>query len=370
MKPTLLPPALAKDLSMRALEAVNARLSEIDIRPGIIYDFEHVATSALPHLAEQFHVLGVEGWQLATTDEQRRALLARAIALHRYKGTPWAVESVLAAYGYPECELVEHRQLHQQWLDAGGGLLNGDGYLDGDGDLSAPSGSFRFTTTSWAEYALRLNAVDGVTTTAMLRQIEEICAAFAPARSRLAAILLFAAFEFQAIPHLVSVTSRGRVLLNHCRRVVVAPFETLDGCGLIDGDTVPAYLNGDGYLDGEGFLVPENYIGEPLDGGQLGIKLKLRTRTSGTALGGNRAEAPEFLNDTGFLDGGGVIAGECIDGYGLLDGAGTLYYPTLVDGDGTLDGTTNLGEVPGPANIWFSGWMRTRRGSTIVMEPL
>lgn len=99
-KPSLLPPALAVDLSMRVLEVLIARLVELDLAPTLVYDFEHVAESALPHLGEQFHVMGAEGWRLATTPEQRRTLLARAVALHRHKGTPWSIREALKAVGF------------------------------------------------------------------------------------------------------------------------------------------------------------------------------------------------------------------------------------------------------------------------------
>jgi phage tail P2-like protein len=100
MKPSLLPPPLAADLSMRALETVFARSSKIDLSPMVVYDFDHVVESALPLLAEQFHILGAEGWALAETITEKRALLKRAIELHRHKGTPWAIKQALAALSF------------------------------------------------------------------------------------------------------------------------------------------------------------------------------------------------------------------------------------------------------------------------------
>ena len=52
-------------------------------------------SSALPHLAEQFHVLGNEGWLFANTEQEKRALIKNAIELHRYKGTKYSLEKVL-----------------------------------------------------------------------------------------------------------------------------------------------------------------------------------------------------------------------------------------------------------------------------------
>ncbi|MGH8782053.1 phage tail protein I [Paraburkholderia sp.] len=99
VNPTLLPPPLARDLSCRALEAVAARISSIDLTPLVVYDFDTVPVSALPSLAEQFRMLGDAGWNLATTEAQQRALLKEAIALHRIRGTPYSVSRVLAILG-------------------------------------------------------------------------------------------------------------------------------------------------------------------------------------------------------------------------------------------------------------------------------
>jgi phage tail P2-like protein len=52
----------------------------------------------LDMLAWQFHV---EGYELAETEQEKRALIKKTIELHRYKGTPWAVKNALSAVGYP-----------------------------------------------------------------------------------------------------------------------------------------------------------------------------------------------------------------------------------------------------------------------------
>ncbi|MDR1709999.1 MAG: phage tail protein [Candidatus Accumulibacter sp.] len=108
MADRLAPPPLARDERFRALGDLAGRLSEIDLSPLLVYLVDTVAESALPYLAEQFHVLGAEGWRLATTEAQRRALLARAIALHRTKGTPWSIREALKALGFNDVEIEEH----------------------------------------------------------------------------------------------------------------------------------------------------------------------------------------------------------------------------------------------------------------------
>lgn len=90
----LLPPPLAGDERFRALGKTAARISDIDLSPLLVYLVDTVNATALPHLAEQLHLLG-EGWQFARDDDERRRLLKRAVELHRYKGTRWAIQQVL-----------------------------------------------------------------------------------------------------------------------------------------------------------------------------------------------------------------------------------------------------------------------------------
>lgn len=99
VSPSLLVPPLRNDINMRALETLGARVSGLDISPALLYDFDAVDVSALTHLAEQFNVLGDAGWDMANTEPKKRALLKEAIALHRIKGTPYAVKRSLELLG-------------------------------------------------------------------------------------------------------------------------------------------------------------------------------------------------------------------------------------------------------------------------------
>lgn len=91
----LLQPSLQGDGRMENLARLIARLSALPVSVSIVNLFDRVDASALASLAEQFHVMGDEGWNLAGTESARRALLKRAIELHRHKGTPWAVRTAL-----------------------------------------------------------------------------------------------------------------------------------------------------------------------------------------------------------------------------------------------------------------------------------
>ncbi|MGP8432045.1 phage tail protein I [Paraburkholderia fungorum] len=99
IEPSLLPPPLRRDLNCRTLETIAARLSALDLTPLVLYDVDKVPASLLPHLAEQFNVLGDAGWDVADTDDERRALIREAIALHKLKGTRYAVQRALDLMG-------------------------------------------------------------------------------------------------------------------------------------------------------------------------------------------------------------------------------------------------------------------------------
>ena len=70
-----------------ALDTLIERISRLDLSALLVYAIDNVSASALPHLSDQFHVMGLEGWDLVSTDEERRSLIKTAIAYHRLKGT-------------------------------------------------------------------------------------------------------------------------------------------------------------------------------------------------------------------------------------------------------------------------------------------
>jgi P2-related tail formation protein len=128
VKPSLLPPPLRRDLNFRALETLNAEASNLSLRPIVVYDFEHVEASALPHLAEQFNVLGDLGWELADTEAKKREYLKEAIALKRLKGTPFAIREIFRLLQLGEVVIQEGRggKLHD-------GTYTRDGFVVHDG---------------------------------------------------------------------------------------------------------------------------------------------------------------------------------------------------------------------------------------------
>lgn len=87
------------DVRTKAHLVLGQRLGGIDLSPLLIYTFQNTPDSALPFLAWQFDVLA-PWWQLLTGPESQLQLIQQAIALHRYKGTVYAIEAVLSALGF------------------------------------------------------------------------------------------------------------------------------------------------------------------------------------------------------------------------------------------------------------------------------
>lgn len=88
--------------------AAKSVIDSIAVEKVLVYLIDQVDARALPLLAQQFDVLGYKGWRLANTEADRRALIKKAIELHRYKGTKWAVSEALKSIGFNDIKIVEH----------------------------------------------------------------------------------------------------------------------------------------------------------------------------------------------------------------------------------------------------------------------
>ncbi|EFH7121059.1 phage tail protein I [Escherichia coli] len=102
MDKLLPPPPLASDERFSTLANIAAeRFAQLDLTALMVYLVNLVDASALPALAEQFHVQGLEGWLFTTDEREKRELIKQAIELHKYKGTIWAVRRVLEILSLP-----------------------------------------------------------------------------------------------------------------------------------------------------------------------------------------------------------------------------------------------------------------------------
>lgn len=81
-------------------DSLLSRFDQIDLIHMLVYIVDVVDSSALPHLAWQFHVTENEGWQFATTDEEKRRLIKNAIVAHKIKGKVQACKFILTLLGF------------------------------------------------------------------------------------------------------------------------------------------------------------------------------------------------------------------------------------------------------------------------------
>ena len=137
---------LASSISNRDHLAVfdrlaKARFDMIEIEALLVYIIDTVPASALQALAEQFDVMGYKGWSLVNNDADRRMLIKKAIELHRYKGTPWAIKEALKSVGYAGAIIQEHV----------GAIY--DGQYDYDSEIS-------YGAANWAKFSVKLDIGD------------------------------------------------------------------------------------------------------------------------------------------------------------------------------------------------------------------
>jgi P2-related tail formation protein len=127
------------DTRTQALLVLISRLAALDLTTLLVYRIDSVVGGALPFLAWQFDILsplwqliapvalGVDALtnidllidvdnliesgglvtELALTEAAQRELLKNAIALHRFRGTPWSVKQALASLGWTTVSLLE-----------------------------------------------------------------------------------------------------------------------------------------------------------------------------------------------------------------------------------------------------------------------
>lgn len=100
------------DLSSQVFDELFSRFNNLPTDVLLVYLIDNVDSSALPHLAEQFHITGKEGWIYAQSEEEKRELIKNSIELHKYKGTKYALEKVL--------EILNLNGKITEWFDYGG----------------------------------------------------------------------------------------------------------------------------------------------------------------------------------------------------------------------------------------------------------
>lgn len=99
---SILPPnatALERDL-----EATTARVGDVPTPLADLWRPQSCPLALLPWLA---WALSVDVWDPAWSEAQKRDTVARALAMHQKKGTPWAVKEALRIAGWEGVQLQE-----------------------------------------------------------------------------------------------------------------------------------------------------------------------------------------------------------------------------------------------------------------------
>lgn len=121
---------------------LKERFDNLDMSAILMYLIDTSPEPALYHLADQFNVLGYNGWLLAQTVEQKRSLIKNAIKLSSKKGTGYAIKEILKSVGFIDPELIV------------GVGIDHDGSYFRDGTITYGGGN-------WATFRAKIGIPDG-----------------------------------------------------------------------------------------------------------------------------------------------------------------------------------------------------------------
>lgn len=160
---SLLPPNTT--ILERCLEQVFARIGAVPTPTRDLWNPDTCPVALLPWLAWAW---AVDVWDGDWPEATKRAVIKASIAVHKHKGTPYAVKMALSVAGYPNATIRE---------GAGSWLLDGSRVLDGS--------SYLGDSSKWAWYTVQLAQPIANNQVA---QVKAILANVAPARCYLEAL--------------------------------------------------------------------------------------------------------------------------------------------------------------------------------------
>lgn len=83
------------DINLKIFDEIcEERFGNLNLDAVLVSIIDYVPSDVLPHLAEQYHITGNEGWLQALSESEKRNLIKSAIKMHRYKGTKYAIEEI------------------------------------------------------------------------------------------------------------------------------------------------------------------------------------------------------------------------------------------------------------------------------------
>lgn len=95
------------DPKYKALADLSLRLPKLPIQQVMTTLIDILGDEYMPLLAGKWSVTGDDGMMLADSQDNKKALIAKAVELHRHKGTAWAIREVLRQLGFGEVEIDE-----------------------------------------------------------------------------------------------------------------------------------------------------------------------------------------------------------------------------------------------------------------------
>lgn len=174
----LLPSSIKNKAHLSAFDAmIEQRFIDLDFTPVLMNLVDTCSVNALPYLLNQFDVLGYKGLRfldpLSTTyDNDRRDLIKKAIELHKYKGTRWAIKESLKLIGVTDCEIYSNVSNY---------------FHDG---VWLRDGSIAHNIQNWATFTLKVNSATFTTiTTGLVTDMVNLINEYKTGRSRLVRIV-------------------------------------------------------------------------------------------------------------------------------------------------------------------------------------
>lgn len=80
-------------------EILDEQFSNLDLDVLLLSIIDNVPSNVLPHLSEQYHITGNEGWIQCRDDDEKRELIKNAIEIHKYKGTKYGLKKIFEMFG-------------------------------------------------------------------------------------------------------------------------------------------------------------------------------------------------------------------------------------------------------------------------------
>lgn len=95
------------DPKYKALADLSLRLPDLPIQQVMTTLLDVLGDDFVQLLAEKWSVTGYDGIMLADSQDNKKALIQKAVELHRHKGTAWAIREVLRQLGFGEIDIDE-----------------------------------------------------------------------------------------------------------------------------------------------------------------------------------------------------------------------------------------------------------------------